>query len=42
MRGSVNKVMKPEVRLVTIKSAPMKQVQGAIKLGSGDGDWAEF
>jgi len=30
------------VRSQENKSAPMKQVKGAIKLGLGDGDWAEF
>ncbi len=42
IKGSANKSTKPAVRLVTTKSAPIKQVQGAIKLGSGDGDWEEF
>jgi methyl-accepting chemotaxis protein len=43
-RGSASKVTKPavKVKLVSAKSAPIKQVQGAIKLGSGDGDWEEF
>ena len=43
-RGSASKVTKPavKVKLVPAKSAPIKQVQGAIKLGSGDGDWEEF
>ena len=37
-----NAVSKPTVRLTPEKPAPMKQVIGAIKLGSGDGDWEEF
>jgi methyl-accepting chemotaxis protein len=41
MRNPVSKVAKPAVRLVA-KSAAIKQVQGAIQLGSGDGDWEEF
>jgi methyl-accepting chemotaxis protein len=41
MRSPVSKVVKPTVRLVA-KSTPIKQVQGAIQLGSGDGDWEEF
>jgi len=42
MRGSASKATKPAVRLVPTKSAPIKQVHGAIQMNSGDGDWEEF
>jgi methyl-accepting chemotaxis protein len=42
MRGSASKATKPAVRIVPTKSAPIKQVHGAIQMGSGDGDWEEF
>jgi methyl-accepting chemotaxis protein len=42
MRSSASKAIKPAVRLAAAKPAAIKQVQGAIKLGSGDGDWEEF
>jgi len=38
MRSAATKVVRP----APVKAAPIKQVQGAIKLGSGDGDWEEF
>lgn len=38
MRGVVATLVRP----VPAKAVPIKQVQGAIKLGSGDGDWEEF
>ncbi|MDP3086792.1 MAG: methyl-accepting chemotaxis protein [Methylotenera sp.] len=38
MRSGATKVVRP----APVKAAPIKQVQGAIKLGSGDGDWEEF
>ena len=41
IRGSVSKEVQPAVRLVA-KSVPIKQVQSAINMGSGNGDWEEF
>ena len=38
--GASSKTTNPYVRLVSTKSAPIKQVEGAIKLGSRD--WEEF
>ena len=38
--GGSSKTTNPYVRLVSTKSAPIKQAEGAIKLGSGD--WEEF
>ena len=42
MRISASLTTRPAVRLVPVKAAAIKQVKGAIKLGSGDGDWEEF
>jgi methyl-accepting chemotaxis protein len=36
MRGATTRPVRP------LKAVPIKQVQGAIKLGAGDGDWEEF
>jgi methyl-accepting chemotaxis protein len=34
---------RPSLRLaVASKPAPIKQIKGAMKMGSNDGDWAEF
>jgi methyl-accepting chemotaxis protein len=42
MSGSANKATKPTARHVPAKQAPIKQIEGVIKMGSNDGDWAEF
>jgi len=42
MRGSASRVTKQLVRPAPANAAPIKQVKGAIKLGSDDGDWEEF
>ena len=41
-RSSTSKAVKPVARIPAAKPAAIKQVQGAIKLGNDDGDWAEF